>query len=320
MRTLVVISGGDAPGINAALWHLARNASAWGDSIIGARGGIPAVLTGDLIDLTPAMMLPFASLPGSFLQSSRDPVLARETARDEFTAALKQHDIDNVILFGGNGTLRYVLPLLGAWNVPCVGIPTTIDNDVPGTEYTLGFDSARNFAYHAIDGARATANALPGRIFMVETLGGDSGYLALAVAHGAGANVVLLPEYPYENEWLGNRLEMVVKREGYALVVLSEGVKAARTLADDIPNWTGIRARDIRLGHAQRGGTPTHMDRVMAADMATLAFRLLKDGFRLGVLVVKAGIVEIHVGALENAERTLPNKTLYNMINGLDMR
>ncbi|MDZ4767261.1 MAG: 6-phosphofructokinase [Chloroflexota bacterium] len=317
MRILLAVSGGDAPGINAAIWHIARRAAAAGDTILGARGGLPAVLNGDIIEITPNMALPFAALPGSLLPSSRDPVLARADAQAVFTAAIAQRQIDALILFGGNGTLRYILPLMEAWGVPCVGIPTTIDNDVPGTDYTLGFDSACNFAYHAIDGARATANALPGRIFTVETLGGDSGYLALAVAHGAGADAVLLPEYEYKDEWLGARLEGAVKRDGYALLVLSEGVKAARTLVDDIPKWTAIRVRDIRLGHAQRGGTPTHTDRVMAANMGDLAFRLLKEDFGVGVLIVRRGIVEIHAGTLEKMDRLLPNRALYDRINAL---
>jgi 6-phosphofructokinase 1 len=315
MRILLAVSGGDAPGINAAIWHIARRAAASDDSVIGARGGIPAILARDFLPIPPSVALPFASMPGSLIASSRDPVLARDDAREQFMRVIAEEQIDGLILFGGNGTLRYVLPLMETWGVPCVGIPTTIDNDVPGTDYTLGFDSARNFAYHAVDGARATATALPGRIFMIETLGGDSGYLALAVAHGGGADVVLVPKYPYDQAWLGARLEAKVRQNGHALVVISEGLKGARTLADDIKTWTGIRVRDSRLGHAQRGGTPTHLDRVMAADMGELAYRLLKDGFKIGVTVVKRGIVEIHAGTLEHAARPLPNEMIYNAIN-----
>jgi 6-phosphofructokinase 1 len=317
MNTLIIVSGGDAPGINAALWQYTRLAARRGDRVIGARGGLAGVLRGDLLDLPPNLLLPFAAMPGAFLASSREPALAADGAREALLAVLGQRAVDGVVLFGGDGTLRHVLPLLGAWGVPSVGVPTTIDNDVPGTDYTLGFDSACNFAYHAIDGARATAAALPGRLFMLETLGGNTGCLALAVAHGAGAHAVLLPEYPYDPAWLSARLRAAVAADGWALLVLSEGVKAARTLADDLYTATQIRVRDIRLGHAQRGGTPTHLDRIMGADMAALAYDALRSGVRLGVTVVRGGVVSLHEGTLQQVERPLPDRQLYERINGL---
>lgn len=317
MRILAVVSGGDAPGINAALWQVARRAAVGGDSLVGARGGLPGVLAGQIIDLSAPLLMPWVGMAGSILPSSREPALARAGARESLLKVIDQHQIDAAILFGGDGTLRHVLPLLGEWGVRCVGIPTTIDNDVPGTDYTLGFDSACNFAYHAIDGVLATAHALTGRIFMVETLGGNTGYLALAVAHGAGAHAALLPEYDFDPIWLGERLKAGVERDGYGLVVLSEGVKAARTLFDDLPRWTGIRARDVRLGHAQRGSAPTHRDRVVASEMAALAYGTLKAGVQLGVTVMRGGRVTLHEGALSYAAHLPPDKALYRSINGL---
>jgi 6-phosphofructokinase 1 len=317
MKILAVVSGGDAPGINAALWQAARRAAIWGDSMVGAQGGLPGALAGQMIALSATMLMPWAGRAGSILPSSREPALARDGARALLLNVIDQHQIDAVMLFGGDGTLRHVLPLLGEWGVRCIGIPTTIDNDVPGTEYTLGFDSACNYAYQAVDGVLATAHALIGRIFMIETLGGNTGYLALAVAHGAGAHAVLLPEYDFDPIWLGERLKAAVERDGCGLVVLSEGVKAARTLFDDLPKWTGIRARDVRLGHAQRGSAPTHRDRVMASEMAALAYDALKDGAQLGVTVVKGGKVILHEGALSHAAHLPPNEGLYRMINGL---
>jgi 6-phosphofructokinase 1 len=313
LKTLIVVSGGDAPGINTVLFQFARLQP----NVIGARGGLPGLLNEDLIPISLGLAAPFAAQAGSILASSREPVLGQPEAREVLRRVLEKHEIDTVLLLGGNGTLHYVLPLLANWGIRCVGLPVTIDNDVPGTERTLGFDSACNFAYQAVDGVQATARALPGRIFMMETLGGNTGFLALAIGHGAGAHAVLLPEYEYTDEWLSKRLMDSIKNEGHALLVLSEGVKASRTLADEIPKWTGIRMRDIRLGHAQRGGVPTHLDRVLAAEMAQIAYQALSEGCPIGVVVVRQGSTILHEGTLENIAIPLPDLALYKHVNGL---
>src|SRR5579859_3361380 len=232
MKTLFVVSGGDAPGINMALAHYTALAEANRDSVMGAKGGFAGLFQGNIIDLATPELTLWSGQPGSYLPSSREPVLSQPDARTTLLEILAAHQIDSLVLFGGNGTFKHVLPLMADWNVACVGLPTTIDNDIPGTERTLGFDSACNFAYQAIDGIMATAHALPGRIFMVETLGGNTGFLALEVALGARADIVLMPEYESSPDWLHRRLIRAVERQGYALIVLSEGVENARTLAD----------------------------------------------------------------------------------------
>ena len=318
MKTLFVVSGGDAPGINNVLGNYLHLAAQNGDTVLGANGGFPALLDNQLVPLNYDMLIPWMGRGGSILASSRDPVLNQAEAGERIKTILRDNAIDNIVLFGGNGTLRYIPPLLRNWNIPCIGLPTTIDNDVPGTEITLGFDSACNFAYHAIDGAMATAYALHGRIFLVETLGGTCGNLALAVAHGANAHAVILPEYAYEDTWLSDRITAVLKRDGYALVIICEGARGARTLADDIPKWTGTRVRDVRLGHAQRGGTASHRDRTLASDMARAAHAALKGGIQIGIACVKNGMVTIHQGGLEEFSLPAPDRTLYNHINGLE--
>ncbi len=318
MQTLFVVSGGDAPGINNVLGNYVRFAVPNGDTVLGANGGFPGLLDNQIVPLSDDTLVPWMGRGGSVLASSRDPVLNQSEAGDRIKAVLRDNAVDNIVLFGGNGTLRYIPPLLRDWGIPCIGLPTTIDNDVPGTEMTLGFDSACNFAYHAIDGTLATAHALRGRIFLVETLGGSCGNLALAVAHGAGAHVVILPEYAYEDTWLAERITTALNSDGYALVVICEGARGARTLADDIPKWIGTRVRDVRLGHAQRGGTASHRDRVLAADMARAAYYALKSGVRTGITCVTNGTLAIHQGSLEQFGLTAPDRTTYSRINGLE--
>jgi len=318
MRTLFVVSGGDAPGINAALGQYVSLAARHGNVVLGANGGFPGLLEGNISPLSFDRIVPWLGRGGSILPSSRDPVLTQNDARARLKQVLEQHQVDNVVLFGGNGTLRYIPPILSEWDIPCIGLPTTIDNDVPGTERTLGFDSACNFAYHAIDGALTTAHALRGRIFMVETLGGTCGNLALAVAHGAGAHAVILPEYEYEDHWLGRRLAEAVKQDGFALLVICEGARGARTLADEIPKLTSIRVRDVRLGHAQRGGDASHIDRVLASEMARSAYNALRAKLQTGIIVVRQGKVQVHEGNLQSFTMTPPDRTLYHIINGLE--
>ncbi|MEO0565018.1 MAG: 6-phosphofructokinase, partial [Chloroflexota bacterium] len=191
------------------------------------------------------------------------------------------------------------------------------DNDVAGTEYTLGFDSACNFAYQAIDGVIATAHALPGRIFMVETLGGDTGYLALAVAHGAGAHLALLPEYDFSDDWLGERLKAAISQEKHALVVLSEGVKAIPRFPGLIPEITGVRLRYTRLGHAQRAGMVTHRDRVFAGQCAAMAYEALRSNVQSGTIVVRGGEPQLLDYDLADEVLPPPDRALYDQINGL---
>ncbi len=318
MKTLMVVSGGDAPGINTVLARYTTLAAAQGDEVLGAVEGFAGVLEGRLLPLSPDLLMPWAGQAGSYLPSSRDPVLNQARARDQLTDTLARHGIDNLVLFGGDGTLRYIPPLLHEWGIPCIGIPTTIDNDVAGTEQTLGFDSACNYAYQAVDGVLATGHALHNRIFLIETLGGHTGFLALAVAWGAGAHAVLVPEYAYQDEWLAQRLADAVRREGYALLVLSEGVPASRTLADDIFRWTGFRVRDTRLGHAQRGAKPSHRDRVLAAHMARLAYQALRDGMMGGTVVVRQGTPQVYEGTLQGLPAPVPERRLYDLINGFE--
>jgi 6-phosphofructokinase 1 len=314
MNLLCVVSGGDAPGINAALLNLSTLAAVNGDTLLGAMNGFLGLMERSIIALSPDIFA-WAGIAGSILPSSREPVLAKPEAQDKIHLILQQNRVDYVVLFGGDGTLRHIPPLLRDWNIPYIGIPTTIDNDVPGTELSLGFDSACNFAYHSIDGIRATAHALPGRLFMVETLGGSNGNLALAVANGAQAHAVVVPEYAYLEAWLGERLRWAVEHFGYGLLVIGEFAAGARTLVEELPRQTGIRMRDVRLGHAQRGAAPTHRDRVLAVEMTHAAYGAMRAG-RSGIVVVQRSQVYVHDGALPDAP-VLPDRAVYDRINGL---
>ncbi len=320
MKTVIVVSGGDAPGINAAIAAYADLAARHGDHVIGAQGGFAGLLSGQVTEIDlPAVSL-LSGRGGSFLRSSRAPVLAHDDARERLSRVMKQEQIDNLLLFGGDGTIKYVLPRLESWGISHLVLPTTIDNDVPGADYTLGHDSACNYAWQTIEGIRATANALPGRIFLVETLGGDTGYLALEIAYACGADAVLLPEYDFDMAWLAQRLTTTVAQRGYALVLLSEGLPGVERLADEIPKITGIRLRLTRLGHAQRGAATSHLDRQRAVDMSRSAYAALKQGDCAGTLVFRQGALTIQksaVSSMSDSVKRAPDYQRYAFVNAL---
>ena len=280
MNTAIVVSGGDAPGINAAIDSFSRLAAQSGDQVLGAHGGFAGLLAGQLVEIDRSLVSLLAARGGSILQSSREPALQEPQARDRLLNVMSRREIDNLLIFGGDGTIQHVAPLLASWGVSCMVLPTTIDNDVAATDYTLGHDSACNFALQAVAGIRATAHALPGRIFMLQTLGAPSGHLALAIAYASGAHIVLLPEYPLELDWLAQRLTQVVADESHALVVLSEAYPAIGRLLSEIPRRTGIRVRFTDLGHAQRGADVSHWDRRVARQMSRLAGTAFQDGIQ----------------------------------------
>ncbi|MFN8531537.1 MAG: 6-phosphofructokinase [Anaerolineae bacterium] len=317
MRTLIVVSGGDAPGINALLFYLTEHAAQRGHELIGAMGGLPAVLSEQFTLLTPALTAPFAALPGSYLASSREPVLKDPANHSLFADALRKHRIDNLILFGGNGSLYYLPPIFAELGVPCVGIPTTIDNDVAGTDRTLGFSSACQFAYAAIDGIRATGHALPGRLFTLETLGGGAGMLALEVAYAAGADGVLLPEFPgVDYDALAAHLKAALVRKGHALLVYNEYITDKAEMLETLPGKVGTRVRDSRLGHAQRGAAPTAEDRLLARVWADLAYDALQARLPMAITVWRNGSAALHEGLL-SGETPRPNRARYNLVNGI---
>ena len=315
MKTAIVVSGGDAPGINAAIDGYQRLADRGGDHLLGAQGGLAGLLDDQIVDIDRSLYLLLEGRGGSVLQSSREPALQQQDARERLHAVLARHEIDNLLLFGGDGTIRHVAPLLANWGISCIVLPTTIDNDVACTDYTLGHDSACNFALGAVQGIRATAHALPGRVFLLETLGAPSGHLALAIAYASGAHLALLPEYPLEIDWLADRLRAIVASEGYALVVLSEAYPEIQRLVEVIPQRTGIRIRHTALGHAQRGADVSHRDRCIARDMSRIAWRALKDGAASGVVVLRDGALALHRGSLPSESKPPPDRALYEFVN-----
>ncbi|PNY79702.1 6-phosphofructokinase [Deinococcus koreensis] len=280
MNTLgLLCSGGDAPGMNMALWAAARSAEARGWRVLGVHGGYQGLLGGSVEPWPADRLRPFARLGGAVLGTSRVPDFTRQVGAA--AAQARSAGITHALVLGGDGSLRGA-GLLNRAGLPTVGLPATIDNDVPGSAATVGFDSAVNFALPLADALLDTAEALP-RLCALETLGGNTGHLAQAVGDACGADVVLVPEAPLAAPELAGRVSAALARRRHALIVASEGYPALEGVLDALAREVGLRLRLTRLGHAQRGGRPSARDRLLAGALAGEAADLLARG-HAGVL------------------------------------
>jgi 6-phosphofructokinase 1 len=234
--------------------------------------------------------------------------------QEKAVETIKSHKIDGLVVIGGDGSYRGALALSKDWNIPCIGVPGTIDNDLNGTDYTIGFDTALNTALEAIDKIRDTVSSLE-RIFIVEVMGRLSGAIALNVALAAGAEQVLIPERLFDvNRMCEEITEGYIQGKASWIIVVAEGVIKAQDLADKINQRTDLETRVVVLGHIQRGGVPTAKDRVLATCLGAAAVDLLAKG-ESGKAVGVAG-EDVNVVSLEEAvaKKTLKTEMIYNLI------
>lgn len=286
-RIAVLTSGGDAPGMNAALRALTRVAVSRGVAVSGIRRGYAGLLEGDLCDLGPRDVGGVIHLAGTLLGTARCPDFHRPERVRDAVDLLARRSVDALVAIGGNGT-QAGAQAVSALGFPVVGIPSTIDNDLVGTDVTLGVDTALNTALEAVDRLRVTA-ASHRRGFLVEVMGRRCGYLALMTGLAGGAELVVVPELEVSLEQIERALAEVHRRgKTHALVVVAEGCShnAAAILArlKERPGPIGFEMRSTVLGHVQRGGTPTLADRLLGTRLGAAAVETLLAG-ETGVLV-----------------------------------
>jgi len=276
-RVGILTSGGDAPGMNAAIRAATRCAIYKGLEVIGIRRGFEGLLEGDVIPLTSRSVGGIIHRGGTILRTARSERFKKPEGQVEALDRLKELDLQGLILIGGEGTFK------GAWALykkgfPVVGIPGTIDNDVAGTDVTIGFDTAVNTALEAVRKLRDTASSHD-RLFIVEVMGRNSGFLASMVALASGAEYVLVPEIPSDIEKLCDKLYNArCQGKTHSLIIVAEGVMSAQDLALRLKDTAGYEARVTVLGHIQRGGSPTAFDTVLASRMGACAVEALMEG------------------------------------------
>lgn len=258
-RIGLLTSGGDAPGMNAVIVGALRHAAEAGVELCLVEDGYRGLVARRTIRATLADAMHRFHRAGTWIGTSRWPDLQAPDGLAAATQGIEESGLDSLIVVGGAGSLAGARALHGV-GVPVVGVPATIDNDVPGVPVTLGLDSAVNYALRVIDDVRVTATSLPHRAFLVETLGGSSGNLARAVAEAAAVDLVITPEDADAWHAVVARLPAEVEA-GHGLVVTGEGVGPAQSVADDLQDATGLRIRVTVLGHGQRAASPTAADR-----------------------------------------------------------
>ncbi len=304
----VLTSGGDAPGMNAAVRAVVRTGIQMGIQVVGIRRGYAGLLANDMYDMNVRSVSEILQRGGTVLYSARCPEFAEErnliVARDNCKAA----GIDGLVTIGGDGTFRGALAL-GEKGIPCIGLPGTIDNDIAASEYTIGFDTAVNTVVQMVDRLRDTSQSHD-RCSVVEVMGHNSGHIALYAGICCGALAILVPEIPWtlERDVVARMVTTLRSGKHHFIVVMAEGVGHAPDIAREIEKITGIQTRATVLGHVQRGGSPTAQERVMASHMGHHAVELLRDGFGDRVVVYRGGRVT-----------NLPIGEALAMQKGLDM-
>jgi 6-phosphofructokinase 1 len=282
----VVTSGGDAPGMNAVIRAVVRIACSKKLKVLGYEKGWEGLLTNSSRELTPRSVGGIIQLGGTMLLTSRCVEFRKRAGLLKAAANLERDKIDGLVVVGGNGSFNGAFELSRMTYTKIVGIPATIDNDVYGTEETVGFDTAVNTAVTEIDKIRDTAISHE-RVFIVEVMGRTRGFLASTVGLTVGAETILVPEVEYDKDKIIKTIkENSAKGKKSGIIVAAEGIGDTRKLAKEIEEETGTEVRLSVLGYAQRGGSPTARSRLLASLFANEAVELLtrKEGNRIVVL------------------------------------
>ena len=318
MNTIgVLTSGGDAPGMNAAVRSIVRSAEAMGIKVKGVMRGYNGLIENHFIDLDIRSVSDIIQRGGTVLYTARCPKFKTEEGIQEAIKNCKANGIEGLIVIGGDGSFRGARDL-SLRGIPCIGIPGTIDNDIAATDYTIGFDTAMNTVVEMVDKLRDTACSHD-RCSVVEVMGHGAGDLALQCGLAVGATSVIVPEKAYDPEAVIAKIRETQKRgRNHFIIVVSEGLCDVRELAKQIENETGIESRATILGHIQRGGSPSLRDRVVASKMGYAAVELLKNGIGNRVIALKnCEIVNYDIFEALNMPKTFDEETylLANMIS-----
>ena len=274
----VLTSGGDAPGINAAVRAVVRSAIEKGITVKGIMHGYNGLINGEIVDLTIRSVSDIIHRGGTILYTARCPEFKTEEGINKAVENCKKIGIQGVVVIGGDGSYRGARDL-SLRGIPCIGIPGTIDNDITSTEYTIGFDTAMNTAMEMVDRLRDTTQSHE-RCSVVEVMGRRAGDIALQTGIAVGATAILTPEMGYDlDRDIISKIEATKKTgKKHFIIVVAEGIGKVEELAKTIEEKTGVESRATILGHVQRGGRPTVRDRVMASAMGHAAVQLLYQG------------------------------------------
>ena len=315
MKTIgILTSGGDAPGMNAAVRAVVRTAVANGMTVKGIMRGYNGLIENDIVDLNARSVSDIIGRGGTMLYTARSPRFREEEGILEGVKTCKEHGIEGVVVIGGDGSFRGARDL-SLHGIPCIGIPGTIDNDIACTEYTIGFDTAMNTAMEMVDKIRDTSQSHD-RCSIVEVMGRNAGHLALQCGVAVGAASIVVPEVPITMDEIVEKIRRMQKTgKRHFIIVVAEGVGKVDEMAKQIESATGIVTRSTVLGHVQRGGNPTVRDRVVATQLGHAAVELLREGKGNRVVGIKDNkVVDYDIYEALNMTKDL-DMEMYNIAN-----
>ncbi len=303
----VLTSGGDAPGMNAAIRAVVRTALTKGFHVRGIRRGYSGLLDEEIIDLTARDVSDTIQRGGTILKTARCAEMRTEEGQQQAAAVCKKYGLDALVVIGGDGSFAGAQKL-AEYGVNVIGIPGTIDLDIACTDYTIGFDTAANTAMEAIDKIRDTSNSHE-RCSIIEVMGRDAGYLALWCGIANGAEKILLPEeHHYDEEEIIRDIQECRKRGKLNYIIINaEGIGDSIHMAERIEAATGVVTRASIIGHMQRGGSPSVKDRVYASIMGSMAVDILAEGKRNRVIGYQhAEYVDYDIGEALSMKKEIP--------------
>ena len=273
----VLTSGGDAPGMNAAVRAVVRAAIRKGMQVYGIRRGYNGLINGDVFEMNERSVSDIIQIGGTMLYTARCPEFRTEEGVQKAKENCEELGLEGIVVIGGDGSFRGAADL-SSKGILCVGLPGTIDNDISCTDYTIGYDTAMNTAMEMVDKLRDTSQSHD-RCSVVEVMGRGAGYIALNTGVACGATYIITSEIPYNLDDVAKKmLESRKTGKQHFIIIVSEGVGHADDIARTLQEKTGIEARTTILGHVQRGGSPTVRDRVVASQMGYYAVDLLSQG------------------------------------------
>lgn len=287
MKTIAVLtSGGDAPGMNAAVRSVVRTALSKGMRVYGVVRGYNGLIHGDVFEMSYRSVSDIIGRGGTVLYTARCLEFKEKAGIEQAKQTCLELGIEGVVVIGGDGSFRGAKDLSEA-GIPCVGIPGTIDNDISCTDYTIGYDTAMNTVMELVDKLRDTTQSHD-RCSVVEVMGRDAGDIALNAGVACGAMAIIVPEVPYSVDAIIEKMQRTQKTgKKHFIIMVSEGIGGVHELAKEIEKRTGVESRATVLGHVQRGGAPTVRDRVIASRMGYHAVMLLEHGVGNRVVAVQ---------------------------------
>ena len=315
-RIGVLTSGGDAPGMNAAIRSVVRTASHEGLEVRGIMRGFEGLIEGDIIELNSRSVSNILSRGGTILKTARSKEFMTEAGQKKAVKILEVNGIDGLVIIGGNGSLQGAIALEKIGGNHTIGVPGTIDNDLGSTDYTIGCHTSVDTVLDAIDKIRDTVTSME-RVYVIEVMGREEPYIAVMAALAGGAEEVLYPGSAMDLTAVAKEIkEAEVKGKRSWIIIVSEGYSDAGTVSRKIAEMTGYEVRPITLGHVQRGGSPNAPDRILASVMGAYAVRALISGEKGKMVAIKGhtlNLVTYEEACFEREKDKKLNQELYNI-------